>query len=216
MTPYRIVLADDHQLLREAIKKSIEEIPDLQVVGEASDGLELLTLLESVAPDLILLDISMPRFNGIDSAGEIKKGYPTVKILILTMIKSREFIHRALEIGVNGYLLKENAFSDLISAIRTIQKGETYLSTLITDQIMQIVAGRANLENPLTKREALILQLLSEGKSNREIAELLFLSIHTVNCHRSNIKRKLNLKKTADLVRYALHKGHTFPDFGPL
>ncbi|MEJ2034348.1 MAG: response regulator transcription factor, partial [Deltaproteobacteria bacterium] len=186
----------------------------LQVVGEASDGLELLKLLESSTPDLILLDISMPRFNGIAAAEDIKKRYPTVKILILTMIKSRQFIHRALEIGVNGYLLKENAFSDLISAIRTIQNGNNYLSPLIADQMMQIVAGRVRPENPLTKREALVLQLLSEGKSSREIAELLFISIHTVNCHRSNIRRKLNLQKTADLVKYALHKGHTFPDFG--
>lgn len=213
MTPYQIILADDHQLLREAIKKNIAEIADFQVVGEAGDGLELLELLEKSIPDLIILDISMPRFNGIEAAGEIKKRYPTVKILILTMIKSREFIHRALEIGVNGYLLKENAFSDLISAIRTIQNGNNYLSPLIADQMMQIVAGRVRPENPLTKREALVLQLLSEGKSSREIAELLFISIHTVNCHRSNIKRKLNLKKVADLIKYALHKGHTFPDF---
>jgi len=213
MVPYQIILADDHQLLREAIKKNIAEIADFKVVGEAGDGLELLELLEKSVPDLILLDISMPRFNGIEAAGEIKKRYPTVKILILTMIKSREFIHRALEIGVNGYLLKENAFSDLISAIRTIQNGNNYLSPLIADQMMQIVAGRVRPENPLTKREALVLQLLSEGKSSREIAELLFISIHTVNCHRSNIKRKLNLKKVADLIKYALHKGHTFPDF---
>ena len=212
MAPYRILLADDHPLLREAIKKSIAEIPDLQVVGEAGDGLELLEVLKSSVPDLILLDIFMPRFNGIDAAEEIKKCYPTVKILILTMIKSAEFLHRALQIGVNGYLLKENAFSDLISAIRTIQKGKTYLSPLITDQIMQILADRVKPETPLTKREISVLQLLSEGKSSREIAELLFISIHTVNRHRSNIKRKLNLRKTADLVKYAIQKEHTSLD----
>ncbi len=212
MAPYRILLADDHPLLREAIKKSIAEIPDLQVVGEAGDGLELLEVLKSSVPDLILLDIFMPRFNGIEAAEEIKKCYPTVKILILTMIKSAEFLHRALQIGVNGYLLKENAFSDLISAIRTIQKGKTYLSPLITDQIMQILADRVKPETPLTKREISVLQLLSEGKSSREIAELLFISIHTVNRHRSNIKRKLNLRKTADLVKYAIQKEHTSLD----
>jgi DNA-binding NarL/FixJ family response regulator len=212
MVPCRIVLADDHPLLREAIKKSIAEIADFQVVGEAGDGFELLELLEKSVPDLILLDISMPRFNGIEVAGEIKKRYPTVKILILTMVKSREFLHRALQIGIDGYLLKENAFSDLISAIRTVQQGKTYLSALINDQIMQIMADRVKPGNHLTKREALVLRLLSEGKSSREISEFLFISIHTVNCHRSNIKKKLNLRKTADLVRYALHKGHTFPD----
>ena len=148
MAPYRIVLADDHPLLREAIKKSIAEIPDLQVVGEAGDGLELLEVLKSSVPDLILLDISMPLFNGIEAAEEIKKCYPAVKILILTMIKSAEFLQRALQIGVNGYLLKENAFSDLISAIRTIQKGKTYLSPLITDQIMQILADRSSPKTP--------------------------------------------------------------------
>jgi DNA-binding NarL/FixJ family response regulator len=212
MAPYRIVLADDHSLLREAIKKSIAEIPDLQVVGEAGDGLELLELLKRSVPDLIILDISMPRFNGILAAAEIKKRYPTVKILILTMIKIRELLHRALKIGVNGYLLKENVFSDLIAAIRTIQKGETYLSSLISDQIAQIMADNNKPETPLTKREFSVLQLLSEGKSSREIAELLFISIHTVNSHRSNIMRKLNLRKTADLVKYAIQKEHTSLD----
>jgi len=212
MPPYRIVLADDHPLLREAIKKSIEEIPDFQVVGEAGDGLELLELLEKLVPDLILLDISMPRFNGLQAAGSIKKSYPKVKILILTMIKSRESIQRALQIGVNGYLLKENAFSDLIAAIRTIQKGKTYLSPLITDQIAQVMVDKGNLKSPLTKREVEVLELLSEGKSSQEIAKLLFISIYTVNCHRSNIKKKLNLRKTADLVKYAIQKEHAFLD----
>jgi DNA-binding NarL/FixJ family response regulator len=213
MVPCQIILADDHPLIREAIKKSIAGIDNFQVVGEAGDGLELLELLEKSVPDLILLDISMPRFNGLEAAEEIKKSYPTVKIVILTMVKSREFLHRALQIGINGYILKENAFSDLISAIRTVQQGQIYLSSLINDQIMQIMADRNKPKNPLTKREALVLKLLSEGKSSREIAELLFISIHTVNCHRSNIKKKLNLRKTADLVRYALHKGHSYPDF---
>jgi DNA-binding NarL/FixJ family response regulator len=212
MAPYRIVLADDHSLLREAIKKSIAEIPDLRVVGEAGDGLELLELLKRSVPDLIILDISMPRFNGILAAAEIKKRYPTVKILILTMIKIRELLHRALKIGVNGYLLKENVFSDLIAAIRTIQKGGTYLSSLISDQIAEIMADKNKPETPLTKREFSVLQLLSEGKSSREIAELLFISIHTVNSHRSNIMRKLNLRKTADLIKYAIQKEHTSLD----
>jgi two-component system, NarL family, response regulator NreC len=212
MPPYRIVLADDHLLLREAIKKSIEEIPDFQVVGEAGDGLELLKLLEKLVPDLILLDISMPRFNGMQAAGSIKKTYPHVKILILTMIKSRESIQRALQIGVNGYLLKENAFSDLISAIRAIQQGKTYLSPLITDQIAQVMVDMGNMKSPLTKREVEILGLLSEGKSSQEIANLLFISVHTVNCHRSNIRRKLNLRKTVDLVKYAIQKEHAFLD----
>jgi DNA-binding NarL/FixJ family response regulator len=213
MTPYRIVLVDDHPLLRGAIKKCLAEIPDLEVVGEAGDGLELLELLKQSVPDLILLDISMPRFNGILAAGEIKRRYPGVKILILTMIKVREFLHQALQIGVDGYLLKENAFADLITAIRTIQQGKRYLSPLLSDQILQIMAEKIKPSGLLTKREISVLQLLSEGKSNREIAGLLFISIHTVNSHRSNIKKKLNLKKTADLVKYALHKGHTSPDF---
>jgi DNA-binding NarL/FixJ family response regulator len=212
MAPYRIVLVDDHPLLRGAIKKCIDEIPDLQVVGEAGDGLELLELLKRSVPDLILLDISMPRFNGILAAGEIKRLYPAVKILILTMIKVREFLQSALQIGVDGYLLKENAFADLISAIRTIQQGKRYLSPLLSDQILQIVADKMKPSGLLTKREISVLQLLSEGKSNREIADLLFISIHTVNAHRSNIKKKLNLKKTADLVKYAIQQEHTSLD----
>ena len=212
MAPYRIVLADDHALLREAIRKSLAEIPDFQVVGEAGDGLELLELLKLSVPDLILLDISMPRFNGLLAAAEIKKRYPTVKILILTMIKIGEFLHRALKIGVNGYLLKENVFSDLIAAIRTIQKGETYLSPLLSGKISQIMVDSGRPDGPLTKREISVLQLLSEGKSSREIAELLFISIHTVNSHRSNIMRKLKLRKTVDLVKYAIQKQQTSLD----
>lgn len=212
MAPYRIVLADDHALLREAIRKSLAEIPDFQVVGEAGDGLELLELLKLSVPDLILLDISMPRFNGLLAAAEIKKRYPRVKILILTMIKIGEFLHRALKIGVNGYLLKENVFSDLIAAIRTIQKGETYLSPLLSGKISQIMVDSGRPNGPLTKREISVLQLLSEGKSSREIAELLFISIHTVNSHRSNIMRKLKLRKTVDLVKYAIQKQQTSLD----
>lgn len=212
MAPYRIVLADDHALLREAIRKSLAEIPDFQVVGEAGDGLELLELLKLSVPDLILLDISMPRFNGLLAAAEIKKRYPRVKILILTMIKIGEFLHRALKIGVNGYLLKENVFSDLIAAIRTIQKGETYLSPLLSGKISQIMVDSGRPDGPLTKREISVLQLLSEGKSSREIAELLFISIHTVNSHRSNIMRKLKLRKTVDLVKYAIQKQQTSLD----
>ncbi len=212
MASYRIVLADDHPLLRGAIKKCIAEIPDLQVVGEAGDGLELLELLKRSVPDMILLDISMPQLNGIIAAGEIKRLYPAVKILILTMIKVREFLQSALQIGVDGYLLKENAFADLISAIRTIQQGKRYLSPLLSDQILQIMAEQGKPSGLLTKREISVLQLLAEGKSNREIADLLFISIHTVNAHRSNIKKKLNLRKTADLVKYAIQQEHTSLD----
>jgi DNA-binding NarL/FixJ family response regulator len=212
--PYQIVLADDHLLFREGVKRIIEAYPELKVVGEVNDGLMLLELLKISPPGIVILDISMPNLQGIEATREIKTLCPEVKVLILTMHKSKEHLYRAISAGAEGYLLKEDAHTDLITAIKTIQAGGTYISPLIGDQMTDIFVEklRGKLESPtgpLTNREIQVLQLVAEGKTSKEIADLLFISMMTVQNHRTNIKRKLNIKKNADLVKYAIEKGYT-------
>ena len=217
MTDYRIILADDHSLLRHGIRQILEKKEGLKVVGEASDGLELLKLLAKIdAPDLILLDIAMPNLRGIEAAIEIKMVYPGVKILILSMHRSLQYLHHALSAGVDGYLLKEDAPKELHSAIEAIRRGDTYISPLIQRELAKDIAhsyktgrsGAAPFE-PLTVREREVLKLIAEEKSNQEIADLLHISLTTVKHHRAAIKRKLDIRKTAGLVKYAIRKGYT-------
>jgi len=215
MEPYKIILADDHILFRQLIKQSINEIPGIQILGEANDGIELLELLKKVKADLVVLDITMPNLQGIEAAKEIKKSYPAIKILILTMHKSKEHLHSALAAGVDGYLLKEDAYEDFVKAIRDIQKGKTYLSGLVVGKIQDFIVSVKNCEEfptkSLTTREIVILKLLAEGKSSKEMADLLFISIPTVNRHRFNIRQKLEINNNADLIKYAIEKGYTSP-----
>ncbi|MCL4504228.1 MAG: response regulator transcription factor [Deltaproteobacteria bacterium] len=211
--PYQIVLCDDHVMFREGVRGVIEIMPNLKVVGELGDGQELLEFMKTAQPDMVIMDISMPKVQGIEATKEIKAAYPKVKVLILTMHKSTEHLIRAFSAGADGYLLKENARSDLIAAIDKIRHGKTYVSPLITDLIGEMFVhkkGKATgPEEPLTNREIEVLTLLSEGKSSKEIAELLFISTMTVQNHRANIKKKLNMRKNADLVKYAIQKGYT-------
>lgn len=209
---YRIVLAEDHTLVRAGIKKIVEDYADLQVVGEAGDGLELLELLKTLDADLVILDISMPRMPGIEVAKEIKRSYPRVKVLILTMHKMKEYLNDAIAAGVDGYLLKEDLAKELGSAISKIRQGMTYISTLLSNEmtslfVQSIRVVPARPAEPLTPREIEIIKLIAEGKSSREIADLLFLSFRTIQNHRTRIMRKLNLKKNTDLVKYAIQMG---------
>jgi DNA-binding NarL/FixJ family response regulator len=183
-----IILADDHVMFRKGVKRILEETPDLEVVGEANDGLELLRLLKAREPELVLLDISMPHLRGLEAIREIKKLYPRVKIIFLTMHRSKEFLHQALAAGAEGFLLKEDAEFELLRAVQTVRGGDP---------------------NPLTLREQTIVKLLAEGKTPKEISDLLFISVFTVRRHRDNVMRKLNLKRLADLIRYALSRGIT-------
>ena len=211
MSPYRIVLADDHVLVRQGIRKLIEESPDLQVVGEASDGSELFELLRNVKADLAILDITMPNISGIEATQRVKAIYPGLKVLILTMHKGRELLEHAIAAGANGYLLKEDAPRELLNAIKTIQQGEVYMSPLIVPYLKEFYVQRhrkVNQPDLLTARETEVLKLVAEGKSSKEIAAILCLSIRTVDNHRSNIMRKLNITKNTDLVRYALSMGY--------
>ena len=211
MSPYRIVLADDHVLVRQGIRKLIEESPDLQVVGEASDGSELFELLRNVKADLAILDITMPNISGIEATQRVKAIYPGLKVLILTMHKGRELLEHAIAAGANGYLLKEDAPRELLNAIKTIQQGEVYMSPLIVPYLKEFYVQRhrkVNQPDLLTARETEVLKLVAEGKSSKEIAAILCLSIRTVDNHRSNIMRKLNITKNTDLVKYALSMGY--------
>jgi len=208
MTPYTIVLADDHALFRQGVKKIIEEVDDLRVVGEANDGLELLELLKTQDPALVILDISMPNLRGLEAAREIKGLYPQIKVLLLTMHKKKDFLQQGLEAGVDGFLVKEDADAALLQAVRAIRQGEKFYSPLLSSKLADL-AFQKGKSDPLTKREKEVAKLLAEGKSSKEIAELLYISIYTVRRHRDNIMKKLELKGLADLVRYAMDQGYT-------
>lgn len=214
MDPYRIVLADDHALLRHGIKTIIEGGEGMVVVGEASDGLELLEVLKGITSDMVILDISMAGLRGIEATSEIKMIYPEIKVLMLTMHKRKEYFYHALSAGADGYLLKEDTATELFSAIKMIREGGVYVSPFFSAELQEDVAkmcrdgGELPVER-ITTREREVLKLIAEGKSSKEIADLLFISTHTIRHHRANIKRKLNIKKLADLIKYAIREGYT-------
>jgi DNA-binding NarL/FixJ family response regulator len=217
VNPYRIVLADDHVMFRRGIKKIIEAMADVEVVGEAGDGLELLDLLKKTTPQLVILDISMPNLRGLEATREIKIINPGIKVLLLTMHKDKEYLYHAFSAGAEGYLLKEDADTELFNAIETIKKGGTYVSPLLSPQLTGLFVEKYSGNSPasgdiLTTREREVIKLIAEGKSSKEISELLFISARTVQHHRANIMRKLNARRTADLVKYAIQKGYTSPD----
>ena len=207
MEPYTIILADDHAMFREGIKKIIERIEGALISGEVNDGLELLELLKKSSPNLVILDISMPNLRGLEAIREIKKTYPKVKILVLTMHKKKEFLRQALRDGADGFLLKEDAGSELIRAVQTVRNGGKYLSALLTN-VLTTLAVEEEKPEVLTKREKEVLKLLAEGKRSKEIAIALYISPHTVRRHRSNIMEKLNFKNLADLVKYAISQSY--------
>jgi len=215
METFRIVIVDDHTLVRQGLKRIIGEMADLEVIGEAGDGLELLKLLEKITPHMILLDISMPNLRGNEAIREIKALHPEVKILILSMHKEKEYLYQAISAGANGYFLKEDADTELFTAIETIRRGKVYISPLLSgdvaDDWAQTYRGKSKLPyepDNLTTREREVLKMIAEGKSSKTIADLLFISVHTVERHRANLMDKLSLKKTANLVKYAIHKGY--------
>jgi DNA-binding NarL/FixJ family response regulator len=216
MSPYRIALADDHILLRQGIKKIIQSSSDMEVVGEAGDGLELLKLLQKVEAHMVILDISMPNLRGIEAIREIKSIYTSVKILILSMHKEKEYLYQAFSAGAEGYLLKEDTDTELFTAIETVRNNEIYISSLLSKQLtgdfIEVVSKGGKLPgDPLTTREREVLKLLAEGKPSKEIASLLFISKRTVEHHRASIMKKLNINNIADLVKYAILKGYTTP-----
>lgn len=213
MSMYKIILADDHALMREGIRNLIDQADDLKVIAETGDGTELLNLLKRTTPDMVILDISMPGLRGIEAAREIHCLYPKVDILILSMHKRQEFLSMALEAGASGYVLKEDTGEELLHAIDQVRHGRTYLSaklaSLYSNDIISICRGNHKQHaDPLTHREREILKLIAEGHTDRQVSEMLFISFRTVQRHRFNIREKLNLKSTADLVKYAIARGY--------
>lgn len=211
--PIRILLADDHVVMRRGLRLLIETQPGLSVVAEASDGAEAVEQAPAVKPDVVVLDIAMPKLNGVEAAQRIHEALPEAAILILSMHADEAYVLRALRAGARGYLLKDSAEGDLIEAIRKVHSGKTFFSPEISrmlaeDYVREIrTHGFVDSYELLTAREREILHLLAQGKSNKEIASLWNLSPYTVETHRRNLHEKLNLRNFADLVLYAVRKG---------
>lgn len=209
---YRVILADDHILVRRGLRRILEENPNLEIVGEVGDGLELLNILNKIESNLIILDVSMPNLRGIEAIPEIRHMQPDAKVLMFTMHKEEEYLYQAISAGADGYLLKEDAEKELFTAIENIQGGKIYISPGLADQSMQNWARLRRGEDDtrrtdaLTVRQREILKMIAEGKSNKEIGDLLCISVRTVERHRANMMDKLNIRKTAELVQYALKK----------
>ncbi len=212
MTPYRIILADDHPILRVGLKKLIDDDPKLKVVAQAKDGEELLLKLAAAKCNLVVLDLSMPRLSGMLAIQEIRRRFPKIKILILTMQKDMEHFKNAMKNGANGYLLKDDAYEQLVLAIKLVAKNQKFISSsisnLMTEQyIRSLDEAQDSVIEILTRREQEILRLIASGHPNKNIASRLKISIRTVETHRGNLTKKLGLKNTAGLVKYAFAKG---------
>ena len=212
MKKIKVVVADDHTILRQGIKALLDNQEEIEVVGEAKDGREAIKAIEELSPDVILMDIAMPGLNGLEATRRIKKKFPKTKVVVLTMHTNEEYIFQILNAGADGYLVKETAFQDLISAISSVHRGEAFMSPSISKKVMTDYIQRAQGEervgfDTLTTREREILQLVAEGNSNKKIAEVLFISPKTVETHRAHIMDKLNIHDRAGLIKYAIRKG---------
>jgi two-component system response regulator NreC len=213
MRKIRILLADDHTLIRRGLRLVIEQQPDLVVVGEGSDGREAVSLAASLKPDVAVLDIGMPNLNGIEAAKQITDRETGTAVVILSMYSDETYILRALKAGARGYLLKDSAESDLVKAIHSVADGKSFFSptvsrVLLEDYMRKLQrTGGESSYDLLTPREREVLQLIAEGKSNKEIADMLNLSVYTVETHRGNLMEKLNLKGIPELILYAVRKG---------
>lgn len=209
----RILLADDHTVVRKGLRLLLEGQSDFSVIADAADGREAVALAEQTEPDVVVMDVAMPVLNGIEAARQICAKLPKTSIVFLSMHSDEAYVLKALKVGARGYLLKDSAESDLITAIRAVQGGKAFFSPavsklLVEDYVRQM--EERHVEDSyelLTTREREILQLLAEGKANKDVAGILNLSLHTVETHRGNILQKLNLHGTAELILYAVRKG---------
>ena len=214
MNPIRILLADDHAILREGIRALLEDQPDMAVVSEAADGRRAVELACQQRPDVVVMDIGMPLLNGLEATRQIKRDCPQVAVLILTMHDNEEYVSQSLEAGASGYVLKRAASSELVMAIRAVAAGQNYLSPAVTKLLIEGYVGRRP-EAPvaldpfdtLTAREREVLQLVAEGHTNQQIARLLNISLKTVKAHRANLMQKLGLHDRGELIKLAIQRG---------
>lgn len=210
---HRIVIAEDHTILREGLRALLITEPDFEIIGEVEDGRKAILCVENLTPDLVLMDLSMPRMDGLTAIKEIKKQSPGTKIIALTVHKAEEYVLQALQAGVDGYVLKDASHSELKMAIRKVLAGKRYLSPDISEKVIDgYLEGKKGLEiksswDTLTEREREILKLIAEGYKNREIANDLCISLKTTEKHRSNLMKKLNIHNAAALTAYAVDKG---------
>ena len=210
----RIILADDHKIMREGLRALLAKHPDIEVVAEAGDGRGVVELARELNPDVVVIDIAMPDLNGIDATRQIVKQSPGVKVIALSMHSDRKFVKEMLSAGASGYLLKDSAFEELDTALHTVMNNQTYLSPTITNTVVKDYLGstapKASLHSPaLSTREREVLQLIAEGQTTRDIATKLYLSVKTVETHRKQIMDKLGLDSVAELTKYAIREGLT-------
>jgi two-component system response regulator NreC len=209
----RILVADDHTIIRSGLRMLLERQPGFEVVGEAADGRQAVELARGLRPDVAMLDIAMPNLNGIEAARQICAELPKIRIVILSVHSDEAYVLKALKAGARGYLLKDSAESDIISAVRLVGAGKAFFSPeisrmLVEDYVRQLQhRGMDDSYELLTTREREILQLLAEGRSNKDIAAMLNVSVYTVETHRSHILQKLNLHSLPELILYAIRKG---------
>jgi len=210
MSKIRILIADDHTILRDGIRSLLEDVDDMTVVGEADDGHSVVQMTAQLEPDIVIMDIAMPLLNGLEATRQIKRDHPNTKILILTMHDNEEYIRQALAVGAMGYILKDAAARDLIGAIRTVYRGESVLSPAITRLVIEDYLRWGELQpakdDILSSREHEVLQLIAEGYTTKQIAEILTLSVKTVQAHRTNLMGKLDLHDRGELIKYAIQK----------
>jgi DNA-binding NarL/FixJ family response regulator len=213
MNKISVLLVDDHTIVRKGLRSLLDAEADIQVIGEAEDGREAVEKVGRLRPQVVVMDITMPGLNGLEATRQIKERFPQVQVVVLTMHTAEEYIFQILRAGTSGYVVKRAAPSELISAVRAAYRGESFLSPSVSKTVIEeylrkaeALAGENSYET-LTPREREVLQLLAEGHSNRRIAELLCLSVKTVQSHRANLMRKLDIHSTAELTQYAIRKG---------
>jgi two-component system response regulator NreC len=213
MKPIRILLADDHTVVRKGLRLLLESVPEFQVIADAANGREAVALAEEHTPDVIVMDVAMPILNGIEAARQITAKLPQTAVVFLSMHGDESYVLRALRAGARAYLLKDSAEYDLIQAVKAVSEGKAFFSPAISKMLVEDYMrqmrerGVEDSYELLTTREREVLQLLAEGKNNKDVAALLNLSLYTVETHRSNIFQKLNLHSGAELILYAIRKG---------
>jgi DNA-binding NarL/FixJ family response regulator len=208
MKRIRILLADDHAVVRQGFKMILDAQPDMEIVGEAGNGREAVDLAEQLRPDVVVMDVAMPELNGIEATRRLASSVPHARVVALSMHKDSVYVREILRAGARGYLLKDSGAADLVAAIHAVASGESYLSPAVSNAVLDDY--RRHATNPidlLTSREREVLQLLAEGKTNKEIAGVLNLSVYTVEAHRGRIMEKLNLHSIGELVLFAVRNG---------